>query len=147
MPRGIYEDGPRDCEGVAVDVERREILLIAKSPPQDCGLYVMPLDLADSKQQLTAKRIAAPFIPFATSLDISPSGRTMVVGSMGNGVVVERSAGQSWAEAFSGGGTPLPLPVRRQGEAICFDRAGRYLYLTSEHNNQPLWRLSLTGSN
>lgn len=141
--RFVYEDGPQDCEGVAVDVERREILLMTKSAPQKCGLYVMPLNLANSKQKYVAKRIASPFIPFATALDISPSGRTMVVGSMFNGIIVIRKAEQSWSEAFVDGVKPLTLPQRRQGETICFDRTGQSIFLNSEHKDQPLWRVTL----
>lgn len=136
-----YEDGVWDCEGVAVDAERREILLLTKGAPQNCGLYSLPLDLMDAKQNLTAKRIASPFILFATALDIAPDGQTMAVGTMLNGLVVKRKPNQSWGEAFQTTGKSINLPPRKQGETICFDQTGEWLYLTSEGKNQPLWRI------
>ena len=136
-----YEDGIWDCEGLAVDSERREILLLTKDLPHRCGLFVMPLNLTSSKQKLTAKRIGSPFIPYATALDISPSGRTMVVGTMFNGLSIKRVSGQSWEDAFRTPGTAFSLPPRKQGETICFDTTGKWLFVNSESPKQPLWRL------
>ena len=138
-----YDDGVWDCEGLAVDAERKEILLLTKALPHKCGLYVMPLDVNNAKQKLTARRIASPFIPYATALDISPSGRTLVVGTMFNALAVKRSAAESWEEAFRVAGTAFSLPPRKQGETICFDRTGKWLFVNSEGAKQPLWRLSV----
>jgi len=138
-----YDDGPADCEGIAVDTERQEILLLTKSLPQKCGLYSMPLDLEDSKQKRTASRIARPFIPFATALDISPDGRTMAIGSMLNGMLVRRQPDESWSQAFNHVGTAVHLPPRKQGETICFDVTGQSLFLNSEGKRQPLWRVEI----
>lgn len=138
-----YDDGPADCEGVAVDPERHEILLLTKSLPQKCGLYTIPLDLEDPKQKRTAKRIARPFIPFATALDISPDGRTMAIGSMLNGMLVRRRPSESWSQAFDHVGTAINLPPRQQGETICFDTTGQSLFLNSEGKRQPLWRVHI----
>lgn len=136
-----YQGGPWNCEGVAVDTERQEILLLTKSLPQHSGLYRLPLDLQTEQQQLTARRIASPFIPFATALDISPDNRTMVVATMLNGLVIRRSAAQSWSEAFTTPGSPFSLPPRQQGETICFDITSRWLFLNSEKPRQPLWHM------
>ncbi len=136
-----YDDGVWDCEGLAVDCERREILLLTKELPHKCGLYVLPLDMNDAKQKLTARRIASPFIPYATAIDISPSGRTLVVGTMFNALAVKRSAAESWEQAFRVAGTSFSLPPRKQGETICFDRTGKWLFVNSEGARQPLWRV------
>ena len=136
-----YDDGVWDCEGLAVDCERREILLLTKELPHKCGLYVLPLDMNDAKQKLTARRIASPFIPYATAIDISPSWRTLVVGTMFNALAVKRSAAESWEQAFRVAGTSFSLPPRKQGETICFDRTGKWLFVNSEGARQPLWRV------
>lgn len=138
-----YRGGPWNCEGVAVDTERQEILLLTKSLPQHNGLYRLPLDLQTPQQQHTARRIASPFIPFATALDISPDNRTMVVATMLNGLIIRRTATQSWGEAFTAAGKPFSLPPRPQGETICFDSTGNWLFLNSEKPRQPLWRMSV----
>lgn len=136
-----YEDARWDCEAVAVDAARKEILLLTKGAPQDCGLYVLPLNLSVRSQSLTARRISSPFIPFVTGLDISSDGRTMAVGTMLNGVVIRRQPAESWSAAFLRPGKVIELPPRRQGETICFDRTGHYLILNSEEVSQPLWRI------
>ena len=138
-----YEDGRWDCEGVAVDAVRREILLLTKENPADCGLYSLPLDLKTEEQRLTARRIASPFVLFATALDISPDGRTMAIGTLLNGVVVTRGESESWKDACARPGTVINLPPRKQGETICFDQSGAWLYLNSESDKQPLWRMKV----
>ena len=80
---------------------------------------------------------------FATGLDISANGRTMAVATMLNGVVVRRQPDESWSAAFSRPGTVISLPPRRQGETICFDLTGQYLFLNSEEKKQPLWRMNV----
>lgn len=138
-----YQDGVWDCEGVGVDSHRKEILLLTKGAPQNSGLYSIPLNLNDEKQEVTAKRIASPFILFATAIDISPSGKTLAVGTMLNGLIVHRQPNQTWTEAFSQRGAAINLPPRKQGETICFDEAGQWLYLNSEGRGEPLWRIAV----
>ncbi|MDG1896344.1 MAG: hypothetical protein P8J37_15685 [Fuerstiella sp.] len=137
-----YPDGPANCEGVAVDVDRREILLLTKSLPHTCGLYRLPLNTGDVRQKMFAEKIAPVFVPFATALDISPDGRTMAICTMFNGLAVTRTPDQTWAEAVGKAATAFNLPPRKQGETICFDTTGKWLYVNSERSAQPLWRLT-----
>lgn len=138
-----YEDGRFDCEGVAVDPERREILLLTKSLSGQCGLYSIPLDLNSGRQSKTARRIASPFIPLVTALDVSPDSRLLFVGTMFNGILVPRSGNESWADAFKRAGTMIAMPPRRQGESACFDRRRNWIYVNSEFKEQPLWRVNI----
>ena len=57
-----YEDGPRDCESVAVDEKAGKILLISKrtTPPV---IYELPLK-PDGKDLVTAKKIGTIATPF-----------------------------------------------------------------------------------
>jgi len=136
-----YEDGPHNCEGVAVDVERQEILLLTKEAPVIAGVYRLPLELNDRKQKLTAKRIASIPLTFATGLDISPDGRTLVGVTMWDGWVCQRTAEQSWGDALTTSIKRFLVPSRKQGEAVCFSADGKYLLLSSEKKRQPLWRM------
>ncbi|MDG2128299.1 MAG: hypothetical protein P8K08_09930 [Fuerstiella sp.] len=139
-----YPDGPADCEGVAVDVERKEILLLTKNLlPHRCVLYKLQLNTMDVRQKVFAKRIASPFVCLATALDISPDGRTMAICTMFNGLKVTRTDEQTWTEAFDGAVTAFSLPLRKQGETICFDTTGKWLYVNSEEPQQPLWRVNI----
>ena len=138
-----YPEGPANCEGVAVDAERREILVLTKSWPHKCALYRLPLNTGRVRHKQIADRIAAVFVPFATALDISPDGRTMAICTMLHGLTVTRTDGQTWTDALEGNMTALNLPPRKQGETICFDKIGKSLYVNSEMSKQPLWRVHI----
>ncbi len=158
-----YEDGPRDCEGVAVDGPNRQILLISKrtEPPV---LYTLPLNLnqtADDPPLVAVKSTplsgiipptpaerALPgrlgqFRSQVTAFDISPDQRSAAVLTYGNVYLYHREADQSWADVFSG--TPERLPVKGlpQSEALCFDEDGATLLLTTEAKQPPVIRYRL----
>lgn len=136
-----YEDGSHNCESIGVDTSKKEILLLTKSAPHKCGLYSLPLRLDKPEVSLTAKRIASPFVLYATGMDVSPDNSTLAICTMLNGVIVKRTPGQSWKEACSGTATSLMLPPRRQGETVCFEADSRHLLLNSEMPHQPLYRV------
>ncbi len=165
-----FEDGPRDCEAVAVDGER--ILLIDKrsEPP---GLYELPLrpntepaaaEAAESAADLVARRIGSvPGIPpptrsdvkaarwlgryFAmpTAFDLSPDGRLAVVLTYREAYLYERSADENWPETFARPPQRIALPAMAQAEAIAFARDGRTIFVTSEGLGAPLFQLGRSG--
>jgi hypothetical protein len=141
-----YEDGPHNCEGVAVDAVRREVLLLTKESPLTTAIYRMPLDVQQKEQQLVARQIARLPLAFATGLDISPDGRTLAAVTMWDGWICQRKSDQSWDDALHQTISRIAMPQRRQGEAVCFTADGRYLLLSSEHRKQPLWRLDLSST-
>lgn len=140
-----YEDGSRNCECLAVDTVRNEILLLTKQTPQNCGFYTIPLDLTDKKQKHVAKRIANVPVPFATAMDLSPACDHLIFITQADGFSVQRKQEGSWEQALQNW-SMLKLPGRIQGETICFDRDGKQLYLNSEKSQQPLWLLRPTFS-
>lgn len=141
-----YEDGPRDCESVAVDIQNRRVLLISKSLPMNCGMYELPLTLERGQHTATARRILSPAIMFATAMDISPQNDRMVVVTPWNGVLIERAQGEEWQTAVSRPARHLVLPPRRQGETVCFTADGNSLLLNSEGIRQPLWQVHVPRS-
>ncbi len=86
-----YPDGPRDCEAVAVDTERGEIVMIEKAWTPLAGIYVIPLPPRDPETearpgeqanqiQIEAKRVGTVNIPLITGMDIeAASGDFWVV--------------------------------------------------------------------
>jgi len=138
-----YEDGRWNCEAVAVDVERGEILLVTKEFSFRCGVYRLPLSLTGGERSLTAKRIAAPSLTFATAVDISPSGNLAIVGFMGDAMMFRREGLETWADAFNKRGQVLELPERKQGETLCFDKAGQFVFVNSEGEDERLWKVTL----
>jgi hypothetical protein len=141
-----WANGPVNCESVAVDVRRREILLLDKSSPFRCQLYRIPLDLSDDKQKHVAVPLGSVAVPFATAIDVSPDSNALAVATMWSGVLYRKAANESWKQALSRTAVALPLPRRRQGETICFSTDGQSLFLNSEGPGEPLWRISVPPS-
>lgn len=148
VTRFRFPDGPVDCEGLAVDTEREEILLITKTFPAQCALFSLPLQITGIREPASpaiaeCRLVAGLPVPFATAMDVSPDGRRLAVATMLNGVVLQRSRDESWRDAIQNRSPAvLTLPLRRQGETVCFDSDGQALWLNSEGISQPLWRVS-----
>lgn len=136
-----YEDGPHNCESIAVDTVRKEILLLTKTAPHKCGLYSLPLNLNQPRQELKARLIASPFLLYATAIDVSPDNSTLAVCTMLNGLIIKRAKHQTWTEACGSVAKSVKLPPRPQGETICFEADGKHLLLNSEMPQQPLYRM------
>jgi hypothetical protein len=140
-----YEDGPRNCESVAVDTERGEILLVSKSKPDllACGLYKIPLTLEKGTSAATAQRIGDMKIAYVTAMDISPDGRRMAILSPDSAAVWEREQSESWDIAVKRAANLIPLPKRKNGETICFGSNCDELLMNSEYVEQPLWSVKI----
>ena len=162
-----FEDGPRDCEAVAVDSERMRVLLIAKrtEPP---GLYELPLrpEAASGARtakttQLVARRLGdvigipppteadvdaarwlGRYFAMPTALDLGADGRLAAVLTYREAYLYERGADEEWETAFGRPPQRIALPAMAQAEAIAFGRDGRTLFATSEGVGAPLFRLS-----
>lgn len=140
-----FPDGAHDCESLAVDTVSRTILLVTKADPFESALYSLPLALTTGKESLTAERLAPLGVTYATAMDVSSDGRHLAIVNMFSGVMLTREdpEKQSWAEASRGSITVLTLPIRKQGESVCFTGDGNSLLLNSEGKSQPLWQVQL----
>jgi len=138
-----YDNGPHNCEGVAVDTERGEILLLTKESPLSTAVYRLPLNLTDAKQELVAKQLTRLPIAFATGLDISPDSETLIAVTMWDGWVCRRQPDESWDQALRNQLHHVMMPQRKQGESVCFSADGQFAYVNSEKKKQPLWRLTV----
>ena len=132
-----YEDGPQDCEAVAVDVASDRILLIGKRRTP-APVYELPLTLAARQRHpLVAHRVGVlGGVP-------RPTAREMLVGPLGawrhqptgldlradsseaavityqNVYLYRRASGQTWADALAGIPRVLALPLS-QTESIAY---------------------------
>lgn len=153
-----WPDGARDCEAVAVDAERGQILLISKkrTPPE---LFMLPLR-PDSEGLLTASPVGtlagapgpATDLPDnaplrakiehqVTAADISPDGRTLAVMTYGNLLVYPRLGAEEWSSAVSRPPSISPLPWLPQAEALGWSVDGSALFATGEFIPAPLYRI------
>jgi len=144
-----YEDGPKNCEAIAVDVLARQIWLVEKiyvdprikTPP---GIYVLPLSIQQTAKPLVAKRIA-DFPPRNVSgMDFSPDGKRLIIRNYVNAHLYVREKNETWEESIkTTNPASVVLPLQRQGEAVCFTNDSRAIILTSEFLRQPIWQVKM----
>ena len=152
-----YEDGPRDCESVAVDMANEKIILLSKrdEPPV---FYELPLKKTPKKQTAIAKRIAElqpltvnpndihdiKFLAFGdrpTAMDISADGKSGVILNYLNAYHFKKSENESkflfdtWPVKFN-------YPPLRQAEAACLDKNGNII-ITSEGLPDPILKINI----
>ena len=151
-----WPDGPRDCEAVAVDPRRGEVLLISKKrvPPE---LFRIPLrptgdravaehigDLAGIEQpdasDLRRSPIYGRYRAQVTGADLSPNGRVLAVLNYRSVHFIVRPRDGDWARALGSKPSHLILPWMPQAEAIAFAVDGRSLVIGSEQLPSPFLR-------
>jgi len=138
-----YPDGAVDCESVAVDMQRKEILLLTKTNPVNCRLLRLPLNLNPGKSTAQAEVVASLAVPYATAMDLSVDNRQLAIVNMFSGALIQREESETWQQACTRPARVLTLPARPQGETVCFEPDGKSLLLNSERALQPLCRVKL----
>ena len=153
-----YPDGAHDCEAMAVDATRREILLINKHAP--LMVYSLPLGpSANGQTPLVARKLvdltsipqpdsderksrfpAARFGGSPTGLDIDAAGRRAILLTYRDIWVFSRAPHEDWLRAFARKPQRITLPPMAQAEAIGFDRAGHSIFVSGERLPAPLLR-------
>ncbi len=136
-----YEDGAGDCEAVAVAPDGKMAYLIKKVVGLTSPVYELPL-AAKQAAPLVAKRIAAVPFPMVTAMDVSADGRRCVVLTYGPAFEFSRGGNEAWKDAFGRKPARIGMPLRKQGEAICYGADDRTLYVTSEGTPCPLWEVA-----
>lgn len=140
-----YPDGPRDCEGVAVDAQAGAIYLLSKRDPRP-RLYRIPLDAPEGLP------LTAEFLGEVDSLPLPEGGELAAPGEITNVsptalalnrshaliVTLEhsyrypRAPGQSLLEALAGTPQRIVVPEYRQIESGDFIAEGAALLIGSE---------------
>ena len=156
-----FEDGPRDCEAVAVDPTDLSLLLVSKrtAPPVVYRVELAPLLRAGGGAAVAQRLVALAGIPppsteradsrfpamlhMPTALALAPDGSAAVVVGYAEAWRFPRRAGQSWAEAFAATPERVRMPPLPLAEAAAF--LGPSLYVTSEMDPLTLvrWRAPL----
>ncbi len=145
-----YEDGPHNCESVAIDPQTHTIYLVSKSHGNSCKVYSLPWRKGKSSIPLLARAIATLNIPATTAMDISSDGLRAVVLTYGDAFEFVRTPEETWKQGFSRSPRRIRMPGRVQGETICYGPDDKTLYLTSERgimssgNSSPLFEVPVT---
>ncbi len=137
-----YEDGPHNCESVAIDADHGLIFLVSKTARSDCAIYQLPLQLERTNETLVARKMADLNLPATTAMDLSPDGNRMIILSMFSAAEFERRPDENWASTVRRRPTPVLTPVWGQFEAICYGTEGDHLIVTAEGRNKTWWKLS-----
>ncbi len=151
-----WPDGPRDCEAVAVDAVRGEVLLISKKRVP-AELFRVSLDPQAGEQtaeligtlpgieqpddsDLSRSPIYGRYRAQITAADLSPNGRVLAVLNYRSVHFVVRGTDGDWQTALSSKLPHLTLPWMPQAEAIAFSADGRSLTIASEQLPSPIIR-------
>jgi hypothetical protein len=150
-----WPDGARDCEAVAVDAARGQILLVSKKrqPPE---LFSLPLRPRGGGLQVARKLGTLAGVPVAsaedrrtqperarirnqiTAADVAPDGRTLAVLTYHDVLLYPRRKNETWARALGRAPDIHELPWLPQPEALGWSADGRGLFATGEFAPAPL---------
>lgn len=135
-----YSTGAMDCEAIGVDAVNKKILLVEKKRWLTCRVFMADLPGEhDDEVKITARPIAQIELPLVTAMDVSADGLRAIVLTLGQAFEYTRNPTEDWAAAFQRKPRTINMPARKQGEAICYGKQGRDLYLTSEFSPCPLF--------
>ncbi len=154
-----WPDGPRDCEAVAVDAARGQVLLVSKkrTPPE---LFALPLRPHGGGVQVAQRLGTLAGVPTptadevranprmarirhqVTAADIAPDGRRIAVMTYNEVLLYRRRGDEGWAQAMARRPAVHDLPWLPQAEALGWDARGQGLYATGEFAPAPLLYLN-----
>ena len=141
--RFTFEDGPLDCEAVAVDAAAQRVFLLSKRGFTPV-LYELALQATDQNSVAVAHRLTeVPHFNWPTAMDISPDGLSAVVLTYNNGYIFRRRQNETWTGAFQRKPQRLRFDRLRQQEAVSFGFYGKSVFVTSERTPAPLVRIDL----
>jgi hypothetical protein len=141
-----YPDGARDCEAVAVDGTRKQIVLLTKSFLPQAGVYVVPLP--DQGKEVfdvtvTATKIGSLVLPLVTAADFDEAtGDLWVTNYLQAFCFPASKPTQSLTRQIKQLPQAFDLPKWRQIEAMTVDEE-QNVWITSEGSPTPLGRLVL----
>lgn len=136
-----YESGSVNCEALCYDSVRDAFLLLSKENLR-CRFFEVPIQDLRGKNTVVAKLKKSIWMPMVTGADISRDGKSLAIATYGAGALFRRGEQEStWRKAENENAGLIELPIRRQGESICFDLSGEGLFLTSEFSPTPLFKI------
>jgi len=139
-----YEDGPHDCEAVAVDVLDLMIYLMTKErQTPSSSVYALPLSGGEEGTVLTARKIGETPLWPVTAMDISRDGLRAAVLSGLRIVEFRRAPGEAWAAALSRPPREVAVLYPAQWEALAYERDDKALCVSHEGANPTVLRVVL----
>ncbi len=153
------ENGPADCEAVAVDPTEERIYFVTKRSrpvlllsaplrPEGGAPAVARVEAAVAIPEHEVGALTLPLPTWryrgnVTGLAFSPDGRSAAVLTYGEVYLFTRRPEEAWAAALSRPPEELGAPGLWQAEAITFSRDGRAVWVTGEERNPRLVRFEI----
>lgn len=157
IQRFRWPDGSRDCEAMAVDSRRGEVLLISKKrvPPE---LFRLPLGPTDARQtaelvgylkgihqpsdtDLQENPVYGRYRSQITAADLSPNGRVLAVLNYSGMHFYVRPHDADWRQLLPNlQPSRIALPWLPQAEAMGFEADSGGLLVASEQTPSPILR-------
>lgn len=131
-----YPDRARNAETLLADPVTKDIYIVSKQNKTKVYRAAYPQSTSEAT---TMEQVAKIDLAMAVGGDISPDGAMIIMRGYFAARLWSRPAGATVADALSSAGCGIPLVFELQGEAICFDAAGRGYFTTSEHKYQPIY--------
>ncbi|MEK6230273.1 MAG: hypothetical protein N2A42_00275 [Luteolibacter sp.] len=147
-----YEDGPRDCEAIAVDAADKKIILINKrtAPPVVYELALRPdknptaRRIATTETKATGLTLPISFRNQPTGMDISADGSMAVLATYHGAFLFRKKNAETWSDAFARKAKSLGPHGLQQAESVAFAPDGKSIYLVSEGKTSPIVRFGRT---
>lgn len=158
-----YEDGARDAEAVAVDINDNRVLLLTKRdiPPRLYEIRIIPQTDAPTIARFLGTVDTLPLpsardVEFATktdnwhwqptAMDIASDGSALVVLTYSAVYYYSRTQEENWIDAISRAPLRLGIEDIRDAEALAVCADGHSIFVTVEKKNAPLVRIDLEGA-
>lgn len=144
-----YPDGSHNCEAFMVDPKTGAFWLVEKVKRGASSVYFLakPSLHGSNKLQKIGSVEVGSIIPgsqMVTAGDISADGRFVILRTYT--ALYEFDAGQNLGSWFRRKFTRIESSKENQGEAVCYDRAGKKILTTSEGQPCPLDEISVKKS-
>lgn len=155
-----WPDGARDCEALAVDAARGDVLLVSKKrvPPELYRLPLRPSPVLQTAEllgriegieqpgeaDLKRNPVYGRYRSQVTAADLSPNARVLAVLNYHSIYFLVRQPGEGWLQALERRPSQLRFPWLPQAEALAFSIDGQSLTVGSEQRPSPLLRFRVT---
>lgn len=139
-----YPDGPRNCEAIAVDSQRRRLYLVTKTTLPFANVYQLDLpDRGQRKARIEARIVKTLPLPMATTMDLDEANGDIWIANYFQAFCFHRtSLDQELTKQLSQTPTVVAMPRWKQIEAIAVD-GFHNVWVTSEGSPTPLGRLPI----
>lgn len=135
-----YPDGPRDAEGIAVDQQRGDLLVLSKRD-EPARLYRVPLAARGGVAVAEFLGSPAPDIVrgAVTGLDLGDDGHELVVLTYHGLYVWRRTGDEPWSTVLARDPVIVERPAMAKAEAMALAPDGGRILVGSEKHPTPLW--------